>query len=47
MYARNPECHHFMGYQQYDDLKKMTQRSYCKSKFTEKKNPLKNEGLIP
>lgn len=32
----NPECHHFMGYQQYDDLKKMTSCPYCKSKFTEK-----------
>lgn len=32
----NPECHHFMGYQQYDDLKKMTSCPYCKAKYTEK-----------
>lgn len=30
----NPDCHHFMGYQQYDDLKKMPGCPYCKSKYT-------------
>lgn len=32
----NPECHHFMGYQQYDDLKKMPSCPYCKAQYTEK-----------
>lgn len=31
----NPECHHFMGYQQYDDIKKTPGCPYCKSKYTE------------
>lgn len=31
----NSECHHFMGYQQYDDIKKTPGCPYCKSKFKE------------